>query len=442
MAKIVIIGAGLTGLSAAYHLEQNGFFDYVLLEKEASPGGLCRSVTQDGFTFDYTGHLLHINDAYFRAFIEEIVGLDQFNTITRRSFVYSHGRYTRYPYQVNLFGLPTHVIVECINQFAQRPKKKIGATSFYQWVLHSFGKGLGKHFFFPYQSKIFDYDIKKLSASWTGRFVPNTSLEELLVGSLEDKKEQEIGYNAHFFYPKAGGIYHWVDALYKRLSQPIRFNAAVKEVNLQTNTVTLNDGSHEHFDYVITTMPLDTLLNRLKEKSSSSLQKSSRFLLCNSVINFNLGVHKENLEHKHWIYYPEPEYPFYRIGFTSNFAHTMAPPGCSSLYGELSYLKRPQLYTQNLLHESLTLTKKLFGIEAHTIATEKIIVIDHAYVIYNRWRDTHLPTILRALESENVHSVGRYGAWKYSSMQEAVLDGKEVALKALAQLAPELIQIT
>ncbi len=76
MAKFVIIGAGLTGLSAAYHLEKKGFTDYALFEKEPSIGGLCRSTVQDGFTFDFTGHLLHTSDTYFRSLLTELVGFD------------------------------------------------------------------------------------------------------------------------------------------------------------------------------------------------------------------------------------------------------------------------------------------------------------------------------------------------------------------------------
>ena len=116
MADIVIIGAGLTGLSTAYHLEQAGFFDYKIFEKEATPGGLCRSVEQDGFTFDYTGHLLHTSDNYFRTLLENIVGLDTMNTIKRRSFIYSQGCYTRYPYQINLYGLPPETIALSVSR--------------------------------------------------------------------------------------------------------------------------------------------------------------------------------------------------------------------------------------------------------------------------------------------------------------------------------------
>ncbi len=153
MAKVVIIGAGLTGLSAAYHLEQNGFFDFEIFEKENEVGGLCRSKFQDGFTFDYTGHLLHVNDDYFGKLLDDIVGLKNFEQIQRRSYIHSKDTYTPYPFQINLKGLPEDVIVECIEKFVSRPNIK-NPKSFYQWVQTHFGEGLGKHVFFPFQNKM------------------------------------------------------------------------------------------------------------------------------------------------------------------------------------------------------------------------------------------------------------------------------------------------
>lgn len=127
MADIVIIGAGLTGISAAYHLEKKGFSSYRLFEKEQEIGGLCRSVTQDGFTFDFTGHLLHASDPYFSELIAQVVGVENLNSIDRASFIYSHHTFTRYPFQANLYGLPEQVIVDCIAGFVNRTqRRKIG----------------------------------------------------------------------------------------------------------------------------------------------------------------------------------------------------------------------------------------------------------------------------------------------------------------------------
>src|SRR3990170_3724192 len=107
MAKIIIIGAGLTGLSAAYHLEKKGFHDYLIFEKEEQPGGLCRSTYQDGFIFDYTGHLLHISDPYFHQFLEEIIGFEQLISINRKSYIFFHGTITKKTNHLPPVGLET-----------------------------------------------------------------------------------------------------------------------------------------------------------------------------------------------------------------------------------------------------------------------------------------------------------------------------------------------
>lgn len=437
MADIVILGAGLTGLSTAYHLEQQGFYDYKLFEKDVTVGGLCRSIQQDGFTFDYTGHLLHVNNTYFKELLEKIVGLNHFNTIFRRSFVYSQDKYTLYPFQVNLYGLPTNTIVECIEGFLSKPKTKVDPKNFYQWVMQNFGAGLGKHFFFTYQEKIFSYDIKKLSATWTGRFVPNTTLTDLIKGAISDRSHETFGYNAQFFYPKHGGIQSWVTKLAATLENKIYTHFCVQSVDLKNKRVTFTNGHSESYNTLISTIPLDILLKNSKEADNTTLKRAASKLLCNSVLNFNLGINREQLSNKHWIYYPETKYPFYRIGFPHNFSDFMAPPGCSSLYGEFSYLNQPSSQVSSMLEQALASTKNLFSITDQEIISQKIIDIKYAYVIYNAWRDKHVPVILKLLlDSYGVHSIGRYGAWKYSSMQEAVLDGKAVAEKVATYSIP------
>jgi protoporphyrinogen oxidase len=427
MAKFVIIGAGLTGLSAAYHLEKKGFFDYALFEKESSIGGLCRSKQQDGFTFDFTGHLLHTSDAYFRTMLEELVGLENLNAIERQSFVYSENTYTHYPYQINLYGLSPNTIIDCITGYIERPKTKKAPRTFPEWVETNFGKGFGKHFFYPYQEKIFAYDPHKLSASWTGRFVPSTSLDKIIRGALEKPTSTSVGYNANFLYPKKGGIFSWVKTFADHITKPIHTNFCVKHINLKNKTVTFTNGHCEPFEKLITTIPLDTLLGLIQEKSHTTVQRARTNLLCNSVINFNLGVNHPDVSDKHWIYFPEQQYPFYRIGFPHNFSEHMAPVGYSSLYGEFSHIHKSAAWVNKTLKHAITATKKLLSISDTDIATECIIPISHAYVIYDLWREKHLPKLLNTLQEQDIYSIGRYGEWKYASMQEAVLDGKKIA---------------
>lgn len=433
MARIVIIGAGLTGISTAYHLEQQGFFDYLIFEKEPIHGGLCRSIQQDGFTFDYTGHLLHASDNYFYELIQKIVGLHTMNVIDRRSFIFSHDVYTKYPFQINLHGLPTEVIVECITKFVQRTANP-QPHSFVEWVTAQFGDGIGNHFFFPFQEKIFAYDIHKITASWTGRFVPATSLEQMLYGSLSNY-QADIGYNARFLYPKKGGIFSWVHKLAQQLQQPIIHNHCVKTIDMYRKVITFSNGHTEPYELLISTMPLDILLTTIDESPAVSLKHALPHLKCNRVVNFNLGIKRDDISDKHWIYFPEKKYPFYRLGFWHNFSEHMAPIGHSSLYGEFSYLDKSSTWVYETLQQSIDAVKKLFTITSHDIVLEKVIMIPHAYVIYDHWREQYLPALLDRLMQEHIYSIGRYGAWKYASMQEAVLDGKKAAQDSIEQLA-------
>jgi len=426
MAKIIILGAGLTGLSTAYHLEKNNFYDYAIFEKEPHVGGLCRSVHQDGFIFDFTGHLIHINDSYFRSFIENTIKVEHLQKINRRAFAYLYDRYVPYPLQNNLSALPKEVIVECIEGFIQK-KTNNHTKTYYQWILKHFGPGLGKHFFFPYQKKILDYDNRKISSKWTSRFFPMASLNQIISGAITKNEETQIGYNATFSYPKKGGIFSWIKTIEKQIKTPVQKNFCAKQIDMKNKIILFENGHFEKFDTLINTIPLNIFLKKLKEKSSTFLQTASKKLLCNSIVNFNLGVLNSDISDKHWIYFSEKKFPFYRIGFYHNFSNNVTPKGCGSIYGEISHINQSKKFLSQQLASSLNQTKKLFGISDCDILTEKIINIPHAYVIYDFWREKHLPHIHKKLKKNSIYSIGRYGEWKYSSMQEAILDGKLIA---------------
>ncbi len=425
--EVVILGAGLTGLSSAYHLEKNNFFDYRIFEKNSIPGGLLKSIKQDGFTFDYTGHLLHINNQYFFDFIDKISGLNNFDLVTRKSSILSNNILTKYPFQINLSGLPPQVIYECINGYIKRKSEIKKAKNFHEWVLKYFGSGIGKHFMFPFNKKMQNYDLKKITPDWTGRFIPKTTLKNILFGALQTN-ENLIGYNSQFYYPKKDGIQFLIDKLIKKIKQPINTEYEAEFIDLKTKTIFFKNGHHERFKKLITTIPLDHLLNSLNEKSNTCLKQESKNLVCNSVLNFNLGFNKSKLINTHWIYVPEKKYPFYRIGFWSNISKSSTPKNHSAIYGEISYNSKNKTdkQIQNLKETAINKTLELLELKKINIVTKNILNIDRAYVVYDKWRAKNLHKILNQLEDFNIYSIGRYGAWKYSSMQEAVIEGKTI----------------
>ncbi|MFC1894966.1 protoporphyrinogen/coproporphyrinogen oxidase [Candidatus Dependentiae bacterium] len=441
MAEIVILGSGLTGLCTAYHLEKRGFFDFKIFEKENISGGLLRSFYQDNFTFDFTGHLLHINNNQFRDFIENISGLNKFNYIQRKSFIYLNQNFTPYPFQTNLANLSPKIIIDSIDGFVNRKKNIKKPKSFYHWVLKYFGKGMGKYFFFNYNKKLLSYDIKKITSSWTGRFIPQTNLQAILSSVLNNKDQTNIGYNNHFYYPKNDGIMYLINKLTKSIKTKTHTLHNATKINLKTKTINFENGHKEKFKTLINTTPLNTFLKSLDGNSSLSLNNASKKLLCNSVLNFNLGFNVANLSNKHWIYFPETKYSFYRIGFWQNFSLNSVKKNCSAIYGEISYIPGTKTSRQilNLKKKAIDQTLKIWGLNENNIVTQNNLILPHAYVIYDFWREKNLKKIHSILNKLSIHSVGRYGEWKYSSMQEAFLDGKKTAeliLKKLNKIPP------
>jgi len=428
VAEVVILGAGLTGLSAAYHLEKNNFFDYKIFEKDSTPGGLLKTVQEEGFSFDYTGHLLHISDPCFYAFLNSVANINDFELKYRQSAIYSKNVLTEYPFQINLYGLPPKIIYECINGFIKRKNHKKKIQNFHDWVLKTFGIGIAKHFLFPFNNKLLCFNLKQVTPSWTGRFVPKTNLKSILYGALSPKSISNVGYNNKFYYPKSGGIQFLVNKIINKLENKIEVNHDAKTIDLKTKTIYFENGHQEKFKKLITTIPLNQFLNYLVESPNTFFKQASKKLIYNSVINFNLGFNVSKLNNKHWIYFPEKNYPFYRVGFWHNLSPAAVKKDCSAIYGEMSYLANTKTQKQidNLTEKSINQTIDFLHLTSSHVIIKKILYINHAYVIYDKWREKKLKNLLTQLNSHNIYSIGRYGGWKYSSMQEAALDGKFV----------------
>ncbi|MCE5301057.1 MAG: NAD(P)-binding protein, partial [Spirochaetia bacterium] len=187
--KTVIIGAGFAGLCAAHRLKNN----FTVLEADKRPGGLCKTEVVKGFTFDYTGHFLHLRKPETRNFIKKLMP-EPMLEIGRKAYIYSHGAYTGYPYQVNNYGLPASVVSENIDGFLKaKAKGPASQENFREWILTALGIGIAKNFMFPYNSKLFRIPLDKMTVAWMGRFVPSPSIDEVMRG-LMPKGENDMGY--------------------------------------------------------------------------------------------------------------------------------------------------------------------------------------------------------------------------------------------------------
>jgi len=424
--RILILGAGLAGLSTAWHLQRRGL-SCQIFEKEKEVGGLCRSKEIGGFTFDYDGHLLHFRQPYTFKLIKSLLG-DNLVSHARSAWIYAFGQYGRYPFQANLHGLPAEIMKECLLDFIQTSKngkaKKKNVT-FLDWINKTFGKGIARHFMVPYNSKFWTVPPQDMTCGWLDGFIPVPSLSEIIEGTVDDCQRQ-FGYNAQFWYLKKGGISQLPLALSNQIKN-IHTNSQILEIDLKKKEITIASGDKEKFDFLISTIPLPeipSLVKGIPERVSHLFQK----LKWNSIFNLNLGIEREDSLKRHWVYFPEEAVCFFRAGFPHNFSSSLIPSNKSSLYIEVSYSEYRPVDKKRIvsrIEEDL----KNVGILAKgdLISVRDINDIKYGYPIYNRDYNMARTKIIEFLDKNDIISCGRYGSWRYMSMEDAVLEGRRIA---------------
>ena len=436
--KTLILGGGLTGLSTAWHLEQgatpdNGLGDWLLLERDDRLGGLTRTEIIDGYHFDHTGHWLHLRHPEMKAFVHEVMG-DRMMQVARKSRIWSHGVLTHFPFQQNLHGLPLDVVHEClmgaVDAALALAKGEPEATNFKDFCLQRFGKGITDRFMVPYNTKLWGCQPEEITADWCSRFLPRPNLSQIAAGALGIVDDQ-AGYNAHFTYPRSGGIEAFSGAIGERLpAAKIRLSTRPTAIDFAQKIATLSNGETVQYAHLVSSIPLPELL-KLATALPDAVVDANAKLRCTSLRYLNYGIRRPDvLADIQWLYVPENTYPFYRIGSFSNAVASLAPAGASSLYVEVANNMVASDDEVKASVRAFLRSQGWLGDDAE-VEVEGVRHIKYGYVVFDAHYFGAKETIFPWLAQQNVHSLGRYGAWVYASMEDALWDGYQYA-KTLA----------
>jgi len=425
--RVFVLGAGLAGLSTAWHLQKKGIICRVF-EKEREAGGLCRSRNINGFTFDCDGHLLHFKHSYTFDLVKRLLK-NNLAVYQRNAWIYSGGSYIKYPFQANLYNLPLPVIKECLlgvihaSRDSRRSQRK--ERNFLEWVNKVFGRGIAKYFMVPYNNKFWTIPPEKLTSDWLCGVIPVPTLDQVIEGTL-GVSSSHLGYNARFYYPKRGGINQLAFALSKEIKN-IYTDCGVAQIDLAGRKIITTNGDKEKFDWLISTLPLPALPGIIKNLPKNYKDLFGK-LKWNSIFNLNLGIQSGRLTDKHWVYFPDKEPSFFRVGFPHSFSSSVVPEGKSSLYAEVAYSKNRPIEKNTIVSRIKRDLRKLKILSAEDkICAEDINQIEYGYPIYDAVYSRARGRLLKFLSGNNIIACGRYGSWCYMSMEDVILQGRELA---------------
>jgi protoporphyrinogen oxidase len=422
--RVLVLGAGPTGLGAAWRLRELGHDDHLVVEAAAGPGGLAASVTDEaGFTWDFGGHVQFSHYRYYDRVLDTCVR-DGWLWHQRSSSIWLGGRFIGFPIQQHLGQLePEHYASARRELEAPRPHAE--PEHFDAWIVRTFGRTLADIFMRPYNRKVWGYPLEQLAYDWVDDRIAPPCLDG----------HEAWGPNRRFRFPRAGGTGAiWRGVAASLPAERLRFGQRAASVDAEARRVQLEDGSTLPYDTLISTLPLDFLVAH-SGPWPSGVRAAADHLLHSSVhvIGFGFaGGRPEALRHKTWMYFPESRSPYYRVTVFSNYSPQLVPdePEAWSLLLEVCESPHHPIDASRLTDQALEALRRdeLLG-EGAELRSVWHRRFEHGYPTPSIGRNAALAAILPTLEAARIFSRGRFGAWKYevSNQDHSFIQGVELA---------------
>lgn len=427
MKNIAIIGAGMAGYGAAkkFHEEK---INFSLYEKNNYFGGHCASFAfEGGWMFDDGPHISFTKNEQVRElFLENTKG--EIIELKAQVNNYWKGKWIKHPAQVNLHGLPPELNTQILQEMIELSKNgKVEVSNYQEWLYASFGKTFADNFPMKYTRKYHTTDASNMSTDWLGPRLYQPKLQEVIYGMLSPKTE-DVHYVSGFRYPKKGGYVSFMSGIEQHTD--IQYNHQLTSISLKKKELTFNGKKVEKYDYIISSMPLNTLVALIQEVPKA-VQEAAALLACTQCVLVNLGIDRENVSDQDWTYFYDEGITTVRLSSPSNFSENNAPKGCSSLQAEIYFSdkykplkKDPNAYIEVVIDElkSCNVLK-----DSDKILHKSAWLIPFAQIIYDLDRFKAVELIRNFLQEHNIQSCGRFGEWSYAWSDESFLGGQNAA---------------
>ena len=435
--RIVILGAGPTGLGAAYRLKELGHTKFHMYDRSPYLGGLATSFTDsEGFTWDIGGHVMFSHYKYYDDVFDKLMG-DEYQMNMRESWVRMFDTWVPYPFQNNIRYLPKEAAYECMSGLieAQKTRDPKKATNFGEFIDAVFGDGIAKHFMKPYNFKVWAHPATMMNKEWIGERVAMIDVNRALKSIMLESDDFAWGPNNQFKFPLKGGT----GEFYKRFAKPLAGHYTLNKEAVSVDTVkkeiTFSDGDVVKYDKLISTIPIDKLCNNLLtgDMDLEDLKDDTSCLRHSGGYMIGIGIKQPCPSTKSWMYYPEDSSPFYRVTYLSNYSPFMTPDKDKyySLLCETSCSEFKPVNGETIVEDTI---QGLINSGMITEEDRKDIVstwkyyADYSYPTPTVERDSILARAIPQLENLEIYSRGRFGMWKYevSNTDHSLMQGVEL----------------
>ncbi len=418
MAEILILGAGIAGISAAWHARRAGR-KAVVFEAEKRYGGLLDHFQLDGYRFDRAVHFAFSNNEPFR----EVLALTDCIKHYPEPFNYEKGSWLKHPVQNNLYPLPAAEKVEAIASFIRRPRPEEG-VNYRQWLTAQFGEVIAGRFPARYTLKYWTVPAENLSTEWIGNRLYRPSLEEVLLGAMTEKTPSTY-YLPEMLYPRRGGFRSILDPLVAGLD--LRYGKKAVRVNPAKGYVECADGSREYYGHLISSIPLPELAAMI-EGTPPQVEEAARKLVATSVALVSVGLDSLPGVDYSWFYIYDRDILPARVHAPHRKSPDNAPAGRGSLQFEIYFSpRRPlELSPESLVEHVLGAAEKMKLFEKGAVKVADCRILPLANVVFEQQMTVRRDYVLEHVKGLGIIPIGRFGEWDYLWADQCFLSGGNV----------------
>lgn len=418
--NVIVLGAGIAGISASYHLRQKGI-PSTIYEKDSDWGGLCGFFEIEGFRFDRFVHFTFTTDEYI------------INTFNSSSPLYAHpsisynyyqGAWLKHPAISNLAALPPEEKVSIIADFVNRPQADAAEiTNYDAWLRAQNGHYFAEHFATPYTRKYWGQEPAHMETRWIGQRIRCAPLEEVLRGSYAEQ-EQNFYYTSYMKYPIKGGFRSIMDSCRRKVD--IEFNKQVVQIDPQNKLLAFADGSQMPYSRLISSLPLPEIVRMIPGCPQRVLDAAAR-LSWTCGYQVSLGFNRPDVARHLWFYIYDEDVPPARVYSPNLKSADNAPAGCSSLQAEVFYANdAPIPPAEEVLASTIEKLKSICNFTDEDIVVKDIRFEPYANVAFTHPIYENRQIVHDYLDSLGIEYIGRFGKWDYLWSFQAFKSGMEL----------------
>ena len=420
MSNNVILGAGIAGISAAYHLKQKGE-NSVIFEKDNDWGGLCGFFEIDGFRFDRFVHFTFAKDEKIAELFAKSSPLYAHPPV---SYNYWRGCWLKHPAQNNLAPLPIEEKVKIIDSFVNRPRKDVAEISDYaEWLRVQYGDYFAENFPFAYTRKYWGVEAKQLETKWVGNRLHVSPLPEVLRGAFAEQQEN-FYYTKFMNYPKKGGFRSIMNECRKGLD--IRLNKKAVRIDTAAKQVEFADGTAEKYDNLISSLPLPEIIKMISDVPEN-VQNAAKQLRWTCGYQVSLGFNRPDVAKYLWFYIYDEDVPPARVYSPNLKSPDNAPKGCSSLQAEVFFANDAKIADKDeVLRQTVSKLKEICQFNDSDVVVKDIRFEPYANIIFTPEIYESRKVVREWLQAQGIKTIGRFGEWDYFWSHQAFESGMKV----------------